>query len=50
MENGTLNNDVINLTDEQILMLQLSDNDIKTGKLISQDELDKNDLQWQNEL
>ena len=34
------------LTEEQVLMLQLSDNDIKNGKLISHDQLDKDDLQW----
>ena len=49
VENSTLNNDVVNLTKEQILMLQLSDKDIKAGKLISQDELDKNDLRWLKE-
>ena len=40
------NNDAVKLTDEQILVLQLSDNDIQAGKLISQEDLDKNDLQW----
>jgi len=34
------------LTDEQVLMLQLSDKDIKEGKLISQNQLNKTDLQW----
>jgi hypothetical protein len=33
-------------TGEQILMLQLSDLDIKNGRLISQEQLDKADLQW----
>jgi hypothetical protein len=42
LENG----DAIKLTEEQILMLQLSDNDIKTGKLIQQAQLDSNDLEW----
>jgi len=31
-------------------MLQLSDKDILNGKLISQDQLDKEDLQWVKEL
>ncbi len=34
------------LAEEQILMLRLSDKDIEAGKLISQNELDKNDLEW----
>lgn len=37
-------NDVLILTAEQILMLQLSDKDIKNGKLISQSQLDIDDL------
>lgn len=32
-----------NLTEEQILMLEMSEQDIKEGKLISQDELDEED-------
>ena len=38
--------DNVKLSEEQILMLQLSDKDIKSGKLISQNQLDKADLQW----
>jgi hypothetical protein len=38
--------DIIKLTDEQILMLQLSDEDIHAGRTISQELLDKNDLEW----
>ena len=41
--------DTVKLTEEQVLMLQLSDRDIKKGKLISQDQLDKDDLQWLSE-
>ena len=43
---SSVDNDTVKLTDEQILMLQLSDNDIKNGNLISQNQLDKDDLQW----
>lgn len=46
VETSTLDNGPVKLTDEQILMLQLSDHDIKTGKIISQEDLDKNDLQF----
>ncbi len=46
VENGGVGNDPVKLTQEQILMLQLSDEDIKAGRLISQEQLDKNDLEW----
>jgi hypothetical protein len=45
-ENSSVDNDIVKLSDEQILMLKLSDKDIEVGKLISQEELDKNDMQW----
>lgn len=38
--------DVLELTDEQATMLQLSEQDIAYGRKISQDELDKSDLEW----
>jgi hypothetical protein len=38
--------DVVKLTPEQTLMLQLSDSDIASGSLNSQDQLDKDDLEW----
>jgi hypothetical protein len=41
-----INQDTVRLTEEQVLMLQLSDDDIKSGKLIPQNKLDKDDLQW----
>ena len=44
------NNEVVKLTEEQILILQLSDKDIETGKLISHEQLDKNDLDFFTEL
>jgi len=43
---SSVDNDTVELSDEQILMLQLSDNDIKNGNLISQIQLDSDDLQW----
>jgi len=36
----------VDLTDEQLLMLKLSDTDIKNDRLISQNQLDKEDLLW----
>ena len=46
VNSSSMDQDTVHLTDEQVLMLQLSDEDIKNGKLISQNQLDKDDLQW----
>jgi hypothetical protein len=46
VNSSAVSQDTVKLTEEQILMLQMSDLDIKNGRLISQDQLDKNDLQW----
>jgi hypothetical protein len=45
-DNSMLENNNVCLTDEQVLMLKLSDKDINNGRLISQNELDKQDLKW----
>jgi len=50
LKNSTSDQEIVKLTEEQILMLQLSDNDIKNGSLISQSQLDKDDLQWLKEM
>ncbi|MFA6924845.1 MAG: hypothetical protein WC223_11405 [Bacteroidales bacterium] len=50
VNSSTTDKDIVKLTDEQILMLQLSDNDIKDGKLISQSQLDKSDIKWLKEM
>ena len=36
----------VKLSDEQILMLQMSDDDIKHGRTMNQEELNKQDLKW----
>ncbi len=36
----------ITLTKEQKLMLEMSENDIQSGRVISQSDLDKSDLEW----
>ena len=46
VNSSSVSPDTVKLTEEQILMLQLSDLDIKNGRLISQEQLDKADLQW----
>lgn len=50
LENSELNSKTISLTEEQKLMLALSDADIKNKKTISQAELNKADLKWLKEL
>lgn len=49
VENSNLQNEKIKLTREQKLMLEMSANDIQNGRLISQSDLDKSDLEWLKE-
>lgn len=42
--------DVVNLTKEQKEMLKMSEDDIKNGRLISQEEMNKRNLEWLNEI
>lgn len=44
INSSSVGQDIVNLTDEQILMLQMSDQDILSGRTISQNQLDKDDL------
>lgn len=46
VENSSTAHEKVQLTEEQILMLQLSDADISAGRLISQEDADKTDLEW----
>lgn len=46
VEKSAVNNDTVTLTEEQTLMLKMSDKDIQEGRLISQEQLDKKDLEW----
>ena len=41
---------IIETTSEQKIMLEMSEEDIKNGKLISQEEMIKRNLEWLNEL
>lgn len=42
----TSESDIIELTSEQKAMLEMSEQDIKDGKLISQEAIDKRNLEW----
>ncbi|MFD2824523.1 hypothetical protein ACFS5M_12645 [Lacinutrix iliipiscaria] len=40
--------DIVELSDEQKLMLEMSEKDIQNGKIISQDAMNKRNLEWLN--
>lgn len=42
--------EIVELTNEQHKMLEMSELDIKRGKLISQEAMDKRNLEWLNEM
>lgn len=46
VEKSSVDNDLVKLSKEQTLMLELSDRDIRNDRLLTQDQLDKNDLEW----
>lgn len=43
-------NEVVELTAEQKALLEMSEDDIKNGRLISQEAMDKRNLEWLNGL
>ncbi len=43
---SSVENDAIQLSDDQLLMLNMSEDDIKNNRIVSQEELDKLDLEW----
>jgi len=40
------NDEVIHLSPVQMEMIEMSKNDIKNGRIVSEEELDKRDAQW----
>ena len=40
--------ELVELTNEQKIMLEMSEEDIKNGKLISQEAMNKRNLEWLN--
>lgn len=50
IEKSSVDNDIVRMTEEQIVMLKLSDLDIENNRLVSQEQLDKNDLAWLEKL
>jgi hypothetical protein len=49
VENSPVENEKIKLSNEQILMLQMSEDDISNNRIISQQQLDKDDIEWLSE-
>lgn len=43
---SNVNEEIIQLSEAQILMLNMSEDDIKNNRIVSQEELDKMDLEW----
>lgn len=50
IDNSELIGEPNKLSKEQILMLKMSEKDIEMGRLITQEELDKSDIEWLREL
>ncbi len=50
VENSTLSIDKLHLSDEQKIMLQLSECDIRENRVITESEMNNNDLKWLKEL
>ncbi len=46
VNNSAVQEEKIKLTKEQKLMLEMSEADIQNGRIISQNDLDKYDLEW----
>ena len=49
ISSSSAENDIVELTKEQKEMLEMSEADIKNGRLISQEAMDKRNLEWLNE-
>lgn len=46
LERSTTEDDIVKFSKEQIIMLEMSDEDIRNGNTITQEDLDKEDLKW----
>jgi hypothetical protein len=46
VDNSAVENEKIQLTKEQKLMLEMSEADLQHGRIIAHNDLDKNDLEW----
>lgn len=46
VDKGPVSDEKIKLSKEQKLMLEMSEKDLQNGWIISQEDLDKSDLEW----
>ena len=46
ISSSSTDNEIVELTEEQKEMLKMSEEDIKNGRLISQEAMDKRNLEW----
>lgn len=47
---SSVNNNAIKLSENQLFMLNLSEDDIKNNRVVSQEKLDEIDLEWLKDL
>jgi len=50
ISSSSADDDIVELTASQLEMLEMSEADIKEGRLISQEAMDKRNLEWLNGL
>ena len=50
ISSSSADTEIVELTNEQKKMLEMSETDIKNGRLISQEAMDKRNLEWLNGL
>lgn len=50
VDKSSVEGNVVELSEEQVVMLEMSEHDIKMGKLLTQTDIDKSDLKWLKEL
>ena len=50
VDKSSVEGNMVELSEEQVVMLEMSEHDIRNGKLLTQTEIDKSDLKWLEEL
>ena len=50
ISSSSADNEMVELTDQQKELLEMSESDIENGRLISREAMDKRNLEWLNEL
>lgn len=49
IEKSAVNTDIIQLSENQLKMLEMSEDDIQNGRVVSQEELEQMELEWLKE-